>query len=82
MNSGPGIALHEIPLLFQRYQQTATGRRMKGTGMGLFIVKSLTEAHGGTVEFQSTPSGNTCFTVFLPVLAPSFVVCPSPPGDI
>jgi signal transduction histidine kinase len=39
--------------------------------MGLFIVKSLTEAHGGTVEVESTPGVETRFVVFLPVAMPS-----------
>jgi PAS domain S-box-containing protein len=70
-NTGPGIAPDEIPSLFQRYQQTATGRATRGAGMGLFIVKSLTEAHGGTVEVESTPGVETRFVVFLPVATTS-----------
>lgn len=82
VNSGPGIAAHGILLLFQRYQQTGTGRQMKGTGMGLFIVKALAEAHGGTIEVQSSPGGDTCFTILLPVLSDLLADCPSPSGGI
>jgi PAS domain S-box-containing protein len=70
-NTGPGIAPDEIPSLFRRYQQTATGRERRGAGMGLFIVKSLAEAHGGTVEVKSTPGVETRVAVFLPVATTS-----------
>jgi signal transduction histidine kinase len=70
-NTGPGIAPDEIPSLFQRYQQTKTGRQKRGAGMGLFIVKSLAEAHGGSVEVESTPGVETRFVVFLPVATTS-----------
>jgi PAS domain S-box-containing protein len=70
-NTGPGIELEEIPTLFRRFGRTATGRTGTGTGMGLFIVKSLAEAHGGTVEVESTPGSSTSFSVFLPLVSPS-----------
>lgn len=70
-NTGPGIAPDEIPALFQRYQQTAVGRQKRGSGLGLFIVKSLAEAHGGAVEVESTPGAETRFVVFLPVVTTS-----------
>ncbi|MBX3024309.1 PAS domain S-box protein [bacterium] len=65
INSGPGIAPHELPLLFGRYQQTETGRARSGMGLGLFIVKSLVEAQGGTVAVDSTPGERTELTVSL-----------------
>jgi two-component system cell cycle sensor histidine kinase PleC len=39
----------------------------KGTGLGLTIVKGLTEAHGGRVELESQPGAGTCVTIRLPV---------------
>lgn len=66
VDTGPGIDPDAIPSLFRRYGQTAHGRNKAGTGLGLFIVKSLAEAQGGTVQVDSTPGAGTRFTVFLP----------------
>ena len=66
-DTGPGIAADELPTLFQRYRQTRSGRVIGGTGMGLFIVKWLVEAHGGTVRVESTVGQGTCFEVHLPI---------------
>jgi len=64
-DSGPGIAAEDMTSLFERYRQTAAGRSQLGAGLGLFIAKSLTEAHGGTIQVASAGAG-TCFTVCLP----------------
>jgi len=66
VDSGPGIAAEEIPLLFARYRQTAQGRSRGGSGLGLFIVKSLVAAHGGSVNVESQVGHGTTFTVRLP----------------
>jgi signal transduction histidine kinase len=65
-DSGPGIAPEELPLLFEKYRRTEEGKKREGTGLGLFIVKSLVEAHGGRVEVESTVGVGSCFRVFLP----------------
>jgi PAS domain S-box-containing protein len=65
-DSGPGIAPEELPLLFEKYRRTEEGKKREGTGLGLFIVKSLVEAHGGRVEVESIVGVGSCFRVFLP----------------
>jgi len=65
-DSGPGIAPEELPSLFEKYRRAAEGKKREGTGLGLFIVKSLVEAHGGRVEVESTVGAGSCFSVFLP----------------
>ena len=64
-DTGPGIAADDIPLIFERYQQTATGRFQVGAGLGLFIAKSLVVAHGGLIRVETRDRGS-CFTVLLP----------------
>ena len=66
-DTGPGIAPEEFPLLFRKYQQTPTGKACGGEGLGLFIVKTLVEAHGGHVSVNSGDCW-TSFTVVLPSL--------------
>lgn len=64
-DTGPGIAPEELPLLFQKYRRARFSLTQEGTGLGLFIVKSLVEAHGGYVTVQSVPGQGTCFRVVL-----------------
>ena len=66
-DTGPGIPADDIPSLFERYQRTATGRFQVGTGLGLFIAKSLVEAHGGMIRVETRDRGS-CFTVLLPFM--------------
>ncbi|MFI5366213.1 MAG: ATP-binding protein [Candidatus Binatia bacterium] len=65
-DTGTGIAAAELPVLFDRYRQATVAHPVAGTGLGLFIVKSLVEAHGGTVSVQSTLGKGTSFVVRLP----------------
>lgn len=67
-DTGPGIASEEIPRLFEKYQRSEKDQYRAGTGLGLFIVKELVEAHGGRVEVESTPGSGTCFAVHLPTV--------------
>jgi signal transduction histidine kinase len=66
-DTGRGVPPEEIPLLFEKYWQHGSDADKKGSGLGLFIVKSLVEAHGGKVEVESVPGQGTCFRVILPV---------------
>ena len=52
---GIGIPQKEIPLIFQRYNRGTLGMKKEGTGLGLFIVKSVIESHGGAIWVESTP---------------------------
>jgi signal transduction histidine kinase len=55
VDTGQGIAADFIPQLFTRFSQadTSTSRRHGGLGLGLALVKSLVELHGGTVKASS-----------------------------
>jgi CheY-like chemotaxis protein len=71
-DSGDGIAPEFLPLIFDRFSQADSSSRRThgGIGVGLSIVKSLVEAHGGTVKADSAGLGKgTVFTVVLPVCA-------------
>ena len=65
---GPGIPESELPYLFDLYHRTAEARKssVKGLGLGLFIVKSLVDLHGGQISTRSEPGKGTQFTVSIP----------------
>jgi CheY-like chemotaxis protein len=69
-DSGQGIDQKFLPYVFDRFRQAdaSTTRRHGGLGLGLSIVKSLVEMHGGTVEAQSPGEGQgATFIVCLPL---------------
>jgi signal transduction histidine kinase len=67
-DKGRGIPSVEIPNIFDRFRQldqSTTGKR-SGVGLGLYIVKSLVEASGGTISVKSEFGKGSTFTVTLP----------------
>ena len=70
-DSGVGIAPAFLPFVFERFRQedSSTTRRHGGLGLGLSIVKSLTELHGGTVRAASPGEGQgSTFIMTLPLV--------------
>src|SRR4029077_1333224 len=65
-DDGPGIAADERPGLFQLYWQKHP--RSGGIGLGLYVTKTLVEAHGGTIGVESVPGAGSTFFFTLPVL--------------
>lgn len=70
VDTGVGIPEEELPLVFDRYRQAknAGGTVHKGTGLGLTIVKRISEAHGGRVFVESSLGKGTKFTVVIPAV--------------
>jgi signal transduction histidine kinase len=64
---GPGIAKDDQKLIFEKFGRVTGGGSTKpGTGLGLFIARSIAEAHGGTLEVWSAPDQGATFTLDLP----------------
>jgi two-component system OmpR family sensor kinase len=71
-DEGPGVSPHEVDRIFERFYRTDRSRtRSKGgIGLGLAIVRSVVEGHGGAVSYRPRPGGGSVFRVVLP-LAPA-----------
>jgi len=68
-DTGVGISPDEIANLFQKYQQSTSGKTSehKGTGLGLVISKMIVEAHGGKISVESEQGKGATFVFTLPV---------------
>jgi signal transduction histidine kinase len=65
---GPGIAAEEQRLVFEKFGRVNWGGRSKpGAGLGLFIARSIAEAHGGSLEVRSEPGAGATFTFRVPI---------------
>jgi signal transduction histidine kinase len=71
-DQGPGISAEEQKGLFLPFQRAATAVRsvIPGTGLGLYVAKIITDAHGGTISFRSKVGQGTTITVRLPLGVP------------
>jgi signal transduction histidine kinase len=67
IDTGPGIAPGETKAIFEKYRRTLVGMQHEGAGLGLFIVKTLVEAHGGRTAVESAFGEGSRFSVFLPL---------------
>ncbi|HEX5146434.1 MAG TPA: ATP-binding protein [Conexibacter sp.] len=69
-DTGVGIAEEDLPHLFDRFYRarSANARATPGLGLGLTIVRSIVEGHGGTVAVVSEVGRGTSFTVLLPAV--------------
>lgn len=66
-DSGCGISAKDLPSLFSEFRRLENAADVEGTGLGLFIVKTIVEAHRGTVDVKSQEGVGTTFTIRLPV---------------
>ena len=67
-NSGKGIPEKDTNKVFERFYKVDQSRStdVKSTGLGLFLVKSIVDLHGGTIAVESEPNNFTRFTIKLP----------------
>jgi signal transduction histidine kinase len=67
-DQGPGIAAPDLPHIFERFYRgdSELTKRAKGAGLGLYLAKSVVEAHGGRIWAESAPGAGTTFLFTLP----------------
>jgi signal transduction histidine kinase/tetratricopeptide (TPR) repeat protein len=74
---GIGIAPEDTERIFERFERAVSVRHYGGFGIGLWLVREIVQALGGTVEVESTQGEGSTFTVTLPLSGPQV----APPGD-
>jgi signal transduction histidine kinase len=77
-DDGPGIPPEELPRLSEAHFRGTRSRGIDGAGLGLFIVRAVVEAHGGTLRIASGVGQGTVVTVTLPVEPPVELAPPLP----
>ncbi len=78
-DTGEGIAPADLPRIWERFYraENARARADGGSGLGLALVKELTEAMGGSVAVESAPGEGSCFTLRFPKAERSRAVMPA-----
>ena len=68
-DEGDGIPASELSKLFAKFSRidSAGAKQAMGTGLGLYICRSLVEAHGGTIRVDSEEGRGTTFTYEVPI---------------
>lgn len=66
---GPGIAVEDLPFVFDRFYRAASARALPGSGLGLAIVRQVVEDHGGSVSASVPAEGGTLIRIELPIVA-------------
>ena len=69
-DTGIGISEEQSSLLFKRFSRlrTAENQSLGGIGLGLLMVRTVAERHGGSVSVSSKPGKGSVFTLSLPML--------------
>ena len=71
-DQGVGIAVDQLPYIFERFYRAPDIERQTGSsvglGLGLYIAHKIVERHGGHIEVQSCPGCGSTFSVILPLV--------------
>jgi signal transduction histidine kinase len=71
-DNGPGIPDDVVETVFNRFQRSGATGRKRGTGLGLALVKSFVELHGGSVMIETGPDRGTKVICRMPVVPQKF----------
>ena len=78
-DAGPGVPPEFVPRLFDRFTRASeTAATKKGTGLGMFIVRQLVEANGGSVRYEPGQPAGSRFVLTLPAAVGSPAAPPAP----
>ncbi len=64
---GPGVPEQDLERIFERFERSSSTRNHGGLGLGLYISREITRAHGGSIAARNLPGGGASFTIHLPL---------------
>jgi signal transduction histidine kinase len=67
LDHGPGIAEDELPLIFDKSFRGSNAASQPGSGLGLYMARSVIDHHGGTLSAANRPGGGAALRIWLPV---------------
>ena len=67
IDHGPGISLEEQSRIFEKFYRSTKADRVRGAGLGLYIVRRIVDLHGGSIAVDSRPGAGATFIVWLPL---------------
>ena len=76
-DNGPGIPADQQEQIFERLYRGDVARDRGGSGLGLALVRSITQLHKGKITLSSAPGAGSCFRVVLPLAATPDATAPS-----
>jgi two-component system heavy metal sensor histidine kinase CusS len=65
-DNGCGMASEHLPRVFDRFYRVDSSRSSDGAGLGLALVKSIADLHGGSARIESEPNRGTTVTLSFP----------------
>jgi signal transduction histidine kinase len=66
-DAGPGVPPADLPRIFDKGYRGSNADGLPGSGLGLYMARSMIEVHGGTLEYMAPPDGGAEFRLWLPV---------------
>jgi PAS domain S-box-containing protein len=66
-DAGPGVPPADLPRIFDKGYRGSNTSGLPGSGLGLYMARSVVEVHGGTLEHAPAPEGGAEFRLWLPV---------------
>jgi PAS domain S-box-containing protein len=66
-DAGPGVPAADLPRIFDKGYRGSNVAGLPGSGLGLYMARSVVEVHGGTLEHVAAPDGGAEFRLWLPV---------------
>ncbi|HAT32829.1 MAG TPA: PAS domain-containing sensor histidine kinase [Janthinobacterium sp.] len=69
LDHGPGVEDDELPKLFDKFFRGRNAGAHLGSGLGLYMARSVVEVHGGTLTAQNRAEGGATFRIWLPIPA-------------
>jgi len=74
-DTGPGVPADKLEAIFEPFQQTESGMRLGGAGLGLAVCRQIVARMDGTIEARANPEGGALFVFDIPLYSVS------PPGE-